>query len=65
MQWGVGAISSQAFSSPIAGQLVMEQLADGVNGDDAISVALRLDDGKDSRQIHGELSMMRSRDSMS
>ncbi|MEC7515781.1 MAG: DUF1028 domain-containing protein, partial [Pseudomonadota bacterium] len=51
--WGVGALSSQSYSSPLAGERVLEHLAAGLDGAAAVNHALADDDGRAWRQIHG------------
>ena len=52
-RWGVGALSSQSYSSPLAGERVLEHLAAGLDGAAAVNHALADDDGRAWRQIHG------------
>ena len=51
--WGVGALSSQSYSSPLAGERVLEHLAAGLDGAAAVNHALADDEGRAWRQIHG------------
>ena len=51
--WGVGALSSQSYSSPLAGERVLEHLAGGLDGAAAVTRALADDAGRGWRQIHG------------
>lgn len=50
---GVGALSSQSYTSPVAGERLLEALASGKGGEAAIAHALTGDDGHTWRQIHG------------
>lgn len=50
---GVGALSSQSYTSPVAGERLLEALAAGTGGETAIEHALTGDDGHMWRQIHG------------
>ncbi|SDF40145.1 MULTISPECIES: DUF1028 domain-containing protein [Thalassobaculum] len=50
---GVGALSSQSYTSPVAGERLLEALANGTGGQTAIGHALTGDDGHMWRQIHG------------
>ncbi|WPZ34842.1 DUF1028 domain-containing protein [Thalassobaculum sp. OXR-137] len=50
---GAGALSSQSYTSPVAGERLLEALANGTGGQTAIEHALAGDDGHMWRQIHG------------
>ncbi len=50
---GVGALSSQSYTSPIAGERLLDALGSGTGVDAAIRHALTGDDGHMWRQIHG------------
>ena len=53
LRWGVGALSSQSYSSPLAGERMLDGLAAALSADAAMTAALKDDDGRDWRQIHG------------
>jgi uncharacterized Ntn-hydrolase superfamily protein len=53
LRWGVGALSSQSYSSPLAGARLLDGLAQGLSAEAAISAALDDDEGRTWRQIHG------------
>ncbi len=53
LRFGVGAVSSQSFSSPLAGERTLTVLALGFPPERAIEVALIDDEGRSWRQIHG------------
>lgn len=48
-----GALSSQSYTSPVAGQRMLEALAAGLSSDAAFARALAGDEGHMWRQIHG------------
>ncbi|MDF1794508.1 MAG: DUF1028 domain-containing protein, partial [Thalassobaculaceae bacterium] len=50
---GAGALSSQSYTSPVAGERVLEALVNGIDVEAALSQALSGDDGHMWRQIHG------------
>lgn len=50
---GVGALSSQSYTSPVAGERVLEALGAGAQADTALNQALADDRGHGWRQIHG------------
>jgi uncharacterized Ntn-hydrolase superfamily protein len=50
---GVGALSSQSYTSPVAGERLLDALAAGREGDAAIRHALSGDEGHRWRQLHG------------
>lgn len=50
---GVAALSSQSYTSPIAGARMLDALAGGGSPEDALRDALAGDDGHMWRQIHG------------
>lgn len=50
---GVGALSSQSYTSPVAAERTLTGLARGLGFEAAIAKALHDDRGRDWRQIHG------------
>lgn len=48
-----GALSSQSYTSPVAGERTLAGLADGLAGEAALDQALTGDEGHMWRQIHG------------
>jgi uncharacterized Ntn-hydrolase superfamily protein len=50
---GVGALSTQSYTSPVAAERTLAALADGAGLEAAIAAALADDDGRTWRQIHG------------
>lgn len=50
---GVGALSSQSYTSPVAGERALNAMAAGFDPEAAITQALADDQGRDWRQIHG------------
>jgi len=50
---GVAALSSQSYTSPVAGEAMLDALADGLQAPAAFARALAGDDGHMWRQIHG------------
>jgi len=50
---GVGAVSTQSYTSPVAAELALANLAAGEPFDVAVAGALGKDDGRVWRQIHG------------
>ncbi|NQW08693.1 MAG: DUF1028 domain-containing protein [Alphaproteobacteria bacterium] len=50
---GVGALSSQSYTSPVAGERALEGMATGLDPEAAITRALSDDRGRAWRQIHG------------
>ncbi len=50
---GIGALSSQSYTSPIAGARMLDALAEGLEDTAAFARALDGDDGHMWRQIHG------------
>ncbi|MFX4223975.1 MAG: DUF1028 domain-containing protein [Thalassobaculum sp.] len=50
---GVAALSSQSYTSPVAGTRMLDALAEGRPAEDAFGHALAEDDGHMWRQIHG------------
>lgn len=50
---GVGALSSQSYTSPVAGERALTAMAAGIDPEAAIDQALADDRGREWRQIHG------------
>jgi uncharacterized Ntn-hydrolase superfamily protein len=50
---GVGALSTQSYTSPVAGESLLQAFAVGLSGDVALDFALDGDAGHMWRQIHG------------
>ena len=53
ISFGYGALSSQSYSSPVAGERAIQGMEKGQDVEASILAALSDDEGRDWRQIHG------------
>jgi uncharacterized Ntn-hydrolase superfamily protein len=52
LQWGVGAVATQALINPFYGVNGLKLLRDGKSATDAVATLVAADEGRDHRQLH-------------
>jgi uncharacterized Ntn-hydrolase superfamily protein len=52
LQWGVGAVATQALINPFYGVNGLKLLRDGKSAADAVATLVAADEGRDHRQLH-------------